>query len=236
MHLESKCQWDNLWDSQPLGLPTFGICLQAPPCLSSWLLTWRGSRMATWTSGLALPFCPFLQSLYSISSNMWFKMQLTWRCIYQVRLKVREHVFGSLYGSLPGMVDLLLCPLLLPLRAPGLSGCVDADSLPLIHTGGVSRSNPTENTLCHHKSPKGFPSAISKFDCSHQFGHWRKEMCVSYTGGINAPLTFILLEEMCIFRGKTVIHSRHASETNPILFTSLKRSELCNWMPQPLYS
>lgn len=91
-------------------------------------------------------------------------------------------------------------------------------------------------TLCQRKALKGFPSTISKFDGSHYFSHWRKEMCVSYTGGINAPLTFILLEEMCIFRGKTVIHSRHASETNPILFTSLKRSELCNWMPQPLYS
>lgn len=61
-------------------------------------------------------------------------------------------------------------------------------------------------------------------------------MCVSYTGGINAPLTFTLLEEMCIFRAKTVIHSQYASETNPILFTSLKWSKLCNWMPQALYS
>lgn len=56
-------------------------------------------------------------------------------------------------------------------------------------------------------------------------------MCVSYTGGINAPLTFTLLEEMRIFRGKTVIHSQYASKTDPILFTSLKWSELCNWMP-----
>lgn len=61
-------------------------------------------------------------------------------------------------------------------------------------------------------------------------------MCVSYTGGINAPLTFILLEEMRIFRRKTVIHSQYASKTDPILFTSLKWSELCNWMPQPLCS
>lgn len=42
-------------------------------------------------------------------------------------------------------------------------------------------------------------------------------MCVSYTGGRNAPLTFILLEEMCIFRAKTVIHSQYASETDSIL-------------------
>lgn len=61
-------------------------------------------------------------------------------------------------------------------------------------------------------------------------------MCVSYTGGITAPLTLILLEEMCIFRAKTVIHSQHASETDPILFTSLKWSKLCNWMPQALCS
>lgn len=51
-------------------------------------------------------------------------------------------------------------------------------------------------------------------------------MCVSYSGGTNTPLTFKLLEEMCIFRAKTVIHSQCISETNPILFISLKWSKL----------